>query len=250
MSPLGVLIFLLFGASLSEAAIYTYGPNNITALQAFAYNGSEPKLANGDVIELLPGTYSVPLLAESVSTGSRIGLWLKSRGAANANITIRGVLDQPHPILNFASDLTIGLMLTDQASVRWTIQHLHLKGINDGTDSVLNTDYCFFHRAYNTVLTDVIIQSCETGMNSHDSESGSLTIEYSEIYECGNGLYSHQLYASTERTDPSVVFTLKYSYLHHPKGGNGIKSRFPSNYIAYNYVDHSGDTVYRPLEYV
>lgn len=72
-------------------------------------------------------------------------------------------------------------------------------------------------------------------MNSHDSESGSLTIEYSEVKGCGNGVYSHQLYASQGQIDPAIVFTLRYTYVHDGQGGNAIKSRFPSNVIQYNW---------------
>lgn len=97
------------------------------------------------------------------------------------------------------------------------------------------TDVCLFHRAYNTLVTDVILETCKTGMNSHDTESGSLTIEYSEVKGCGNGVYSHQLYASQGQIDPAIVFTLRYTYVHDGQGGNAIKSRFPSNVIQYNW---------------
>ena len=88
------------------------------------------------------------------------------------------------------------------------------------------------------------------GMNSHDFESGSLTMEYCEVKGCGNQVLNHQLYASSGQVDPTLVFTLRYSYIHDGKGGNGIKSRFPSNLIAYNWVDHSGVGIYRPLEMI
>lgn len=191
--------------------------------------------------------------AASTNGGVNIGIWFKNRCAAGARVTLRGQAGTDYPILTFAANTNIGLLLNDPQGVQWTVQHLHLKGINDGAATAANTAYCFFHKAWDSVLDDVKIETCAMGMNSHDTESGSLTMQYCEVFGCGNGVYSHQLYASTSQTDPTVVFTLRHSYLHDGKGGNAIKSRFPSNRIEYNWVDHtapSGLSIYRPLEMI
>jgi len=98
------------------------------------------------------------------------------------------------------------------------------------------------------VLDDVILDSCGNGILTNDFEGGSITVQNSEVVNCGAGTYEHGLYASRGLTD-SAVFTLKNTYIHNILGGNGVKSRFPVSRIYNNYIDYSaGDG--RPLELI
>jgi hypothetical protein len=90
-----------------------------------------------------------------------------------------------------------------------------------------------------------------------DQDSGSLTIEYSELWNAGSGGGNHLVYMATDEVAyPGAVFRLQYSYLHDSDyndgavgtlGGNLIKSRAERNEIYYNWLE---DAYYHELELI
>jgi hypothetical protein len=90
-----------------------------------------------------------------------------------------------------------------------------------------------------------VIHDCPRhGVLGADEDSGSLTIEYSEIYNAGSDQGNHLVYMATDEVaHPGAVFRLQYSYLHDSdftdgvEGGNLVKSRAERNEIYYNWLE-------------
>lgn len=135
MSAKIIVLLLALAVTPASATLYFFAPSNFTALQALAYTGTTA-FADGDIIELAPGTYNVPYYAPA--TAANIGFWFKNRAAPNAKVTFRGQAGVAYPILKFQTGVSYGVYLTDQPGVQWTLQHLHLQGNNDGTASTSN----------------------------------------------------------------------------------------------------------------
>lgn len=109
-----------------------------------------------------------------------------------------------------------------------------------------DTFRCVYHHAHDIVLRDMLIHDCPRhGVLGADQDSGSLTIEYSEIHNAGSGGGNHLVYMATDEVAyPGAVFRLQHSYLHdsdytdgEDEGGNLIKSRAERNEIYYNWLE-------------
>lgn len=109
-----------------------------------------------------------------------------------------------------------------------------------------DTFRCVYHHAHDIVLRDMLIHDCPRhGVLGADQDSGSLTIEYSEIYNAGSGGGNHLVYMATDEVAyPGAVFRLQHSYLHDSdytdgadEGGNLVKSRAERNEIYYNWLE-------------
>eukprot|EP00456_Euglypha_rotunda_P075887 TRINITY_DN705_c0_g1_i22.p1 TRINITY_DN705_c0_g1~~TRINITY_DN705_c0_g1_i22.p1 ORF type:complete len:404 (+),score=44.30 TRINITY_DN705_c0_g1_i22:50-1213(+) len=111
------------------------------------------------------------------------------------------------------------------------------------------TSRCVFNHAANTVLRDLKIHDCpKQGLLGADTESGSLTLEYSEIYRCGSGTSNHQIYMATNEVQfPGSVFRMRYNYIHDALGGNNVKSRAERNEIYFNWIEGA---MYHELELI
>lgn len=98
---------------------------------------------------------------------------------------------------------------------------------------------CVFVAADDITIRDAEIHACPAhGILSADNYSGSLTLEYSEIHDAGNGTYAHALYIqSDEVAHPGSVFRMQHCYLHDGNGGNLLKSRHERNEIYYNWIE-------------
>jgi hypothetical protein len=106
-----------------------------------------------------------------------------------------------------------------------------------------------FHQASDLVVRDCVVHDCpEHGILGADEGSGSLTLEYVEVYNCGSGELRHQLYISTDQINrPGSVFRMQYCYIHDGNGGNNIKSRAERNEIYYNWIENA---YYHELELI
>src|SRR5690349_47683 len=95
-----------------------------------------------------------------------------------------------------------------------------------------------FHHADDITLRDCVVHDCPAhGILGADTDSGSLLMEYVEVYHCGNGTGQHAVYMATDEfAHPGSVFRMQYCYLHDQNGGNNIKSRAERNEIYYNWV--------------
>lgn len=98
---------------------------------------------------------------------------------------------------------------------------------------------CIYHHAHNIVVRDVAVHDCPAhGILGADQGSGSLLLEYSEVYRCGSGSSQHQIYMTTDQVAyPGSVFRMQFCYLHDATGGNNVKSRSERNEIYYNWIE-------------
>ncbi len=98
---------------------------------------------------------------------------------------------------------------------------------------------CLFHHADQIVVRGVIVHDCPNhGILGADDDSGSLLLEYSEIYANGEGTQHHQIYMATdENVYPGSVFRMQHCYVHDSTGGNSLKSRAERNEIYYNWIE-------------
>jgi hypothetical protein len=108
-----------------------------------------------------------------------------------------------------------------------------------GTTTPTRTFRCFFHHSHDVVIRDAWIHDCpDHGVLGADQDSGSLTIEYSEISHSGSGTQNHTIYMATDEVAyPGAVFRLQHSWVHGATGGNLIKSRAERNEIRYNWLE-------------
>lgn len=96
-----------------------------------------------------------------------------------------------------------------------------------------------FHQADSVIVRDVAVHDCpQQGILGADIGSGTLTLEYSEVYKCGSGSSQHQIYMTTDQVNfPGRVFRMQYCYIHDANGGNNVKSRSERNEIYYNWIE-------------
>ena len=108
---------------------------------------------------------------------------------------------------------------------------------------------CVFHHAHAIVLSDVRVTDCpQHGILGADTDSGSLTVQYSEITRSGSGTQKHPIYMATDEVAyPGSVFRLEHTWIHDNNGGNAVKSRAERNEIYYNWLEGA---YYRELELI
>src|SRR3546814_16876952 len=83
------------------------------------------------------------------------------------------------------------------------------------------------------------------GILGADNNSGSFTLEYSEIFNSGYGTRRHSIYMqSDEVAYPGSVFRMQYNYVHSPTGGVLVRVSHERAKIYYNW--NEGDTSTEP----
>jgi len=140
-------------------------------------------------------------------------------------ITIRGLrVNGLRPVLSGGTN-TVEFRLSDHY-------------VFEGFDVTGGSFRGIYHHADDITIRDTVVHDCPAhGILGADTDSGSLTLEYVEIYHCGNGTGQHPLYMATDEfAHPGSVFRMQYCYLHDQNGGNNIKSRAERNEIYYNWV--------------
>jgi len=108
---------------------------------------------------------------------------------------------------------------------------------------------CILQGAHDVTVRDSVIHGCAAhGILSTDQFSGSFTLEYSEIYDAGNGTSQHPLYIqSDEIAHPGSLFRMQYCYVHDGNGGNLLKDRHERSQIYYNWFEGAA---YHELELI
>jgi hypothetical protein len=219
-----VALLGIVAAAPAGAATYTVGPTgshpNLNAL--FAAVNLEP----GDVVEVSSngGTYAGGIIMPAGDSG-----------APGNPVTLRGVGD-PRPHLSGGFNT-----IEFRSSNHVVMERFEISGsVAD------NTFRCVYHHAHDIVLRNVLVRDCPRhGVLGGDQDTGSLTIEYSELRNAGSGGGNHLVYMATDEVAyPGAVFRLQYSYLHDSDftdgagiGGNLIKSRAERNEIYYNWLE-------------
>jgi hypothetical protein len=210
MKRLIVSLFIIAVCGISASAItYQVGPSRTYhTLQDVA-----GLLNPGDLVEV-DGNATYP--------GNII---LTRPGTVVNKITIRGLrVNGLRPILSGGTN-TIEFRLSDHY-------------VFEGFDVTGGSFRGIYHHADDITIRDTVVHDCPAhGILGADTDSGSLTLEYVEIYHCGNGTGQHPLYMATDEfAHPGSVFRMQYCYLHDQNGGNNIKSRAERNEIYYNWV--------------
>jgi len=207
--------FMLAGLGLglvaahARAETYQVGPTR--TLQTLA-----------DVVDLLAPGDVVELDGDHTYDG---GVVFDRPGSAASKITIRGVrVNGARPVLSGGTN---------------TIEARANHYIFEGLDLTGGTSRCFYHHADDITLRDSIVHDCPRhGILGADTDSGSFTLEYSEVHHCGGGTQDHQIYMSSDATVyPAAVFRMQFNYLHDANGGNNVKSRAARNEIFYNWIE-------------
>jgi hypothetical protein len=196
--------------SVSEAATrYDVGPGKAYAnLQAVA-----SLLKPGDTVAVYGGTTYAG------------GVRLTKAGTAASKIRIVGVsVNGQRPQLSGGTN---------------TIEFAGNHYIFENFDVTGGSSRCVYHHADDITVRGTVIHDCPShGLLGADTGSGSLTLEYSEVYRCGSGDTRHQIYMATDETAyPGSVFRMQYTYVHDGNGGNNVKSRAQRNEIYYNWIE-------------
>jgi len=175
---------------------------------------------------LLPGD-TVLVDGDAVYTG---GVVFSRPGTAQQRIVIRGVrINGIRPVIDGGTNGVTFMTASPNAADHYTLE---------GFD-VRNASFRgIYHQADDLILRDVVIHGCNNGLMGADNGSGSLLLEYAEIYGCGSGTQAHQIYMATdESTHPGSVFRMQFCYMHDGAGGNNVKSRAERNEIYYNWIE-------------
>ncbi len=203
------LVIIICFAALTQAATFQVGPSRqFKKLQDVA-----PSLLPGDVVEV-DGNATYP--------GDLI---FTAPGTAANKITIRGLrVGGLRPVISGGTN-TVEFRLSDHY-------------IFEGFEVTAGSFRGIFHHAHDITIRDTVVHDCPAhGILGADADSGSLTLEYCEVYHCGNGTGQHPVYMATDEfKHPGSVFRMQYCYLHDQNGGNNIKSRAERNEIYYNWV--------------
>jgi hypothetical protein len=224
---------LVLGSREASAATLQVGPGKPYAELAELQKTAKP----GDVIEVFGDhTYKT--------------VFFEAKGTKAAPIVIRGVrVNGKRPVV--AGGENTVLLMGDNT-------------VFEGFEVTGGSETCVVHKADNVTLRDLVVHDCpKHGILGTDSDSGSLLMEYVEVYATGSGQQKHQVYIATdEAVHPGSVFRMQHCYVHDGNGGDSVKSRAERNEIYSNWLegadffelellgpdDDSNDTVTAPRE--
>lgn len=231
-----LLVLLLLAATTMPAAAATYqvGPSRTYTTLPALFTAVD--LGPGDIVEV-DGNVSYP---------GNIVMPSSDSGAAGNPVTLRGIKVAGQRPKLVGGTNTIEFRLAD---------HVVFEGFEVVGSITDNTFRCIYHHGDDLTIRDSVIHDCPRhGILGADQDSGSITIEYSEIYNAGSGGSNHALYIATDEVaHPGSVFRLQYCYLHDSdfnnlgNGGNLIKSRAERNEIYYNWLENA---FYHELELI
>ncbi len=214
-AALALLLAMAVGAS---GTTYQVGPTQaVTDLQSVS-----GLLAPGDVVEV-EGDTTYPG-----------GIRFNKSGTAESPITIHGIrVNGNRPALRGLNGFTGGSVMRVSGS------HYVVEGFDfsmEGDPSPARA--CFRNVGDGTVLRDSVVHDSPCDGVAGSDVSGSLTLEYVEVYRCGLGGTKHQIYVgSSNSLYPGAIFRMQFCYVHDGGGGNNVKSRVGRNEIYYNWIE-------------
>lgn len=225
------ILFLLACLSFGRAEALTYqvGPTRThTTLSALF---SAVDLGPGDLVEVDGGvTYDVGSPGIIMGSGDA--------GAPGNPVVLRGIaVAGARPILRGGTNT-----IEFRSSNHVVFENFEVTGTGNTSTGTFR---CIFHHAHDITIRNVLVRDCPRhGILGADTDSGSLTVEYSEIRNAGSNQGNHAVYMATDEVAyPGAVFRLQFSYLHDSQfddavpGGNLIKSRAERNEIYYNWLE-------------
>ncbi len=206
-------------ATAANAATYKVGPTQ----QYKQLSAVTSLLKPGDVVEIDgDATYSG-------------GLVFDKAGSQGSKITVRGIAKNgKRPVISG------GTNTIEARADHYVFEGLELTG---------GSSRCFFHHAHDITLRGSVVHDCpKQGVLGADQDSGSMLMEYTEVYNCGGGTFDHQIYMATdEAAHPKSTFRMQNCYVHDANGGNNVKSRAERNEIYYNWIEGA---LYHELELI
>ncbi|WP_119717771.1 right-handed parallel beta-helix repeat-containing protein [Cognatilysobacter tabacisoli] len=215
---IAVLAAFALVPSSAFAATYTVGPTGRQYTQlsiALASLNLEP----GDIV-LVDGnaTYTGGIVVGS-----------EDDGAAGNPVTIRW---------NRAAGATRPLLSGGQHTIKFE-QSNHV--VFEGFDVTGGTSSCVFNEAHEVLVRDVLVRDCPShGILGADQNSGSFTLEYSEVRRSGSGTTRHSMYMQNDQmVYPDAVFRMRFNYVHSGNGGILMRSRYTRSEVYYNWFEGS-----------
>lgn len=214
-----VAVAALLGSGTAQSATYQVGPGRTHPSLPALFAAVD--LGPGDVVEVD---------GDGATYAGGIVMPAADGGAPGNPVILRGMRSgsqRPH-------------IVGGVNAIEIRANHVVFEGFEiSGTTSPVTTFRCFFHHSHDVLIRDAYIHHCpQHGVLGADQDSGSLTIEYSEISHSGAGLSQHTIYMATDEVAyPGSVFRLQHSYVHSAVGGNLIKSRAERNEIHYNWLE-------------
>jgi chitodextrinase len=153
------------------------------------------------------------------------GFAFSNAGTPDQPITIRGVkINGNRPVIEGGRDV-VEFNRNHYVFESFEIRNAEFRGL--------------YHHAHDITIRDCVVHDCPHGILGADGGSGSLTVEYCEVYQCGEGTGRHQLYIATNENDyPGSVFRMQFCYVHDGNGGNNVKTRAERNEIYYNWLEN------------
>jgi hypothetical protein len=221
---------LLFGICLTNAqsATYQVGPSRPYANLQAVFDAVD--LNAGDIVEVDGGvTYDFAAGIIMRDTDS---------GAPGNPVILRGIsVGGARPILRGGNNV-----IEFRSSNNVVFENFEVVG--SGTPAS-GTFRCIYHHADRITIRGSIIRDCPRhGILGADTDSGSLTVEYSQILNSGSNGGNHAIYMATDEVAyPGAVFRLQFCYLNDSQfdaaglGGNLVKSRAERNEIYYNWLE-------------
>jgi hypothetical protein len=212
--------------TLALAATYTVGP---TGRQ---YTQLSTLFAN---VNLEPG--DVVLVDGNATYDGNIVVGGNDGGAPGSPVTIRW---------NRAAGTTRPVLAGGTHTIKFQ-QSNHI--VFEGFEVTGGSSTCIFSEAHDVTVRDVVVRDCPShGILGADNNSGSFTLEYSEIRNAGSGTQRHAIYMqSDEVAYPGSVFLMRYNYVHSGNGGNLLKNRHERALVHYNWFE---DAAYQALELI
>lgn len=215
---LSLIIAALIAPHGLNAALYQVGPGRTyTTLQQVA-----GFLGPGDVVEV-DGNQTYPG-----------GVTFTNPGTAGQKIIIRGIeVDGAMPVISGGINsvaFTTPWPYSGPGADHYVFEGFEVTG---------GSSRCIYHQAADLTIKKVVVHDCPAhGILGADQGAGSIVIEFSEIYNCGEGGGRHQIYMATDEVNrPGSVFRLQFTYIHDGNGGNNVKSRSERNEIYYNWIE-------------
>lgn len=220
-----VSIVLALSPVAVEARTWTVGPSGRDYTQlTFLFTGND--LAPGDIVEVDGNaTYGSAIVGENDGGAPGNPVVIRWRRVAGAS---RPVLQGGVNTIKF------------QRSNHVVFEGFEVRG---------GSNTCVFSEAHDVTVRDAVIHACPGhGILGADQNSGSFTLEYSEVYDAGSGSTRHPIYMqSDEIAYPGSVFRMRYNYVHDGNGGNLLKNRHERAEIHSNWFEGS---VYQEIELI
>ena len=205
-------------APVAQAATYTVGPSGRQYTQLSTLFSS---------VDLQPG--DIVLVDGNATYNGGIVMGSNDAGTAATPVVVRWTraAGQTRPLLSGGTH-----------TIKFEQAH---NVVLEGFDVTAGSSSCIFNEADGTVVRDVLVRDCPShGILGADQNSGSFTLEYSEVRASGAGTTRHSIYMQNDQmVYPDAVFRMRYNYVHSGNGGILMRSRYTRSEIYYNWFEGS-----------